>query len=67
MPAWLSTNSLNCNYTKVQLHLSSLSFAYNDSEPKMTPNQTDLYVSIESSGLKNKIAFSGIIAMGPRE
>ena len=33
MPAWLSTNSLNGNYTKVQLHLSSLSFAYNDSEP----------------------------------
>ena len=33
MPAWLSTNSLNSNYTKVQLHLSGLSFAYNGSEP----------------------------------
>ena len=31
--AWLFTNSLNSNYTKVQLHLSGLSFAYNGSEP----------------------------------
>ena len=32
--AWLSTNSSNHNYTKVQLHLlSGLSFAYDDSEP----------------------------------
>ena len=34
MQAWLSTNSLNHNYTKVQLYfLSGLRFAYNDSEP----------------------------------
>ena len=34
MQAWLSTNSLNHNYTSVQLHLlSGLSFAYNDLEP----------------------------------
>ena len=34
MQAWLFTNSLNHNYTKVQLHLlSGLSFAYDDSEP----------------------------------
>ena len=34
MKARLSTNSLNHNYPKVQLHfLSGLSFAYNDSEP----------------------------------
>ena len=34
MQAWLSTNSFNSNYTKVQLHLlSGLSFAYNNSEP----------------------------------
>ena len=34
MQARLSTNSLNHNYPKVQLHfLSGLSFAYNDSEP----------------------------------
>ena len=34
MQTWLSTNSLNSNYTKVQLHLlSGLSFAYNNSEP----------------------------------
>ena len=34
MKAWLSTNSLKHNYTKVQLHLlSGLSFAYNDLEP----------------------------------
>ena len=33
MQAWLSTNSLNHNYSKVQLHLlSGLSFAYNNSE-----------------------------------
>ena len=32
--AWLSTNSLNSNYTKIQLYLlSGLSFAYNNSEP----------------------------------
>ena len=32
--AWLSTNSSNHNYTKVQLHLlSGLTFAYNDLEP----------------------------------
>ena len=36
MQAWLSTNSLNSNYTKVQLHLlSGLSFAYNNSEPNV--------------------------------
>ena len=34
MQAWLSTNSLNSNYVKVQLHLlCGLSFAYNNSEP----------------------------------
>ena len=34
MQAWLSTNSLNHNYPKVQLHLlSGLSFAYDNSEP----------------------------------
>ena len=34
MQAWLSTNSLNHNYTSVQLHLlSGLSFAYDNSEP----------------------------------
>ena len=34
MQAWLSTNSLNHNYTSVQLHLlAGLSFAYNDLEP----------------------------------
>ena len=34
MQAWLSTNSLNHNYIKVQLYfLSGLSFAYNYSEP----------------------------------
>ena len=34
MQAWLSTNSLNHNYTSVQLHLlSGLSFAYNNLEP----------------------------------
>ena len=34
MKAWLSTNSLKHNYTKVQLHLlSGLSFAYDNSEP----------------------------------
>ena len=33
MQAWLLTNSLNHNYTKIQLYLlSGLSFAYNDSE-----------------------------------
>ena len=32
--AWLSTNSLNSNYVKVQLHLlCGLSFAYNNWEP----------------------------------
>lgn len=48
MQAWLFTNSLNHNYTKIQLYLlSGLSFAYNDSEnPIMTPNQTDLYATI---------------------
>ena len=36
MQAWLSTNSLNINYTKVQLHLLfGLSFAYNNSEPNV--------------------------------
>ena len=66
MPAWLSTNSLNSNYTKVQLHLSGLSFAYNGSEPN-NDSISDISASITSSGLKNKIGFRGIIATGPRE
>ena len=64
--AWLFTNSLNSNYTKVQLHLSGLSFAYNGSEPN-NDSISDISASITSSGLKNKIGFRGIIATGPRE
>ena len=74
--AWLSTNSLNSNYVKVQLHLlCGLSFAYNNSEPDVkslscvrlfvTPVDCSLPGS-SSTGFSRQGYWSGLPFPSPR-
>ena len=74
--AWLSTNSLNSNYVKVQLHLlCGLSFAYNNWEPDVkslsrvrlfvTPVDCSLPGS-SSTGFSRQGHWSGLPFPSPR-
>ena len=68
MQAWLTTNSLNSNYTKVQLHLlSGLSFAYNNSEPNNDTKSDRPLCKHHKLWTEKQEYISGIIATGLRE
>lgn len=54
---------LNSNFTKVHLHSLGVSFAYNDLEPHNDSKSDRPFCEHRaSSGLQNKIGFSGKIA-----
>ena len=68
MQAWLSTNSLNSNYVKVQLHLlCGLSFAYNNSEPNNDTKSDRPLCRHYKLWTEKQDYISGIIATGLRE